>query len=64
SQEYTTHCNHIKVITNQGQIQNQNCAKMGVVNTQCDQVFVMATTDMMNGEGLVNVSTILNSKYR
>ncbi|KAE9395066.1 hypothetical protein BT96DRAFT_826785 [Gymnopus androsaceus JB14] len=49
-EEYAAHCNHVKVIANQGRIQNQNCAKSGVVNTQCDHVFVMATADMPNGE--------------
>ncbi|THU98523.1 hypothetical protein K435DRAFT_818833 [Dendrothele bispora CBS 962.96] len=53
--EYAAHCNHVKVIANQGRIQNQNCAKTGVVNTQCDHVFVMATADMQNGERYANV---------
>ncbi|THU99897.1 hypothetical protein K435DRAFT_658099 [Dendrothele bispora CBS 962.96] len=55
SEEFAAHCNHVKVIANQGRIQGQNCAKTGVVNTQCDHVFVMATADMQNGERYANV---------
>ncbi|THU85187.1 hypothetical protein K435DRAFT_869548 [Dendrothele bispora CBS 962.96] len=54
-EEFAAHCNHVKVIANQGRIQGQNCAKTGVVNTQCDHVFVMATADMQNGERYANV---------
>ncbi|THV03425.1 hypothetical protein K435DRAFT_817263 [Dendrothele bispora CBS 962.96] len=54
-EEFAAHCNHVKVIANQGRIQGQNCVKTGVVNTQCDHVFVMATADMQNGERYANV---------
>ncbi|KAJ3816710.1 hypothetical protein F5880DRAFT_1512414, partial [Lentinula raphanica] len=63
-EEYAAHCNHVKVIANQGRIQNQNCAKTGVVNTQCDHVFVMASTDMVNGEGWPVVDASLHHGFR
>ncbi|KAJ3963950.1 hypothetical protein EV361DRAFT_956450 [Lentinula raphanica] len=64
NEEYAAHCNHVKVIANQGRIQNQNCAKTGVVNTQCDHVFVMATTDMVNGEGWPIVDASLHHGFK
>ncbi|THU99408.1 hypothetical protein K435DRAFT_659064, partial [Dendrothele bispora CBS 962.96] len=63
SEEYAGHCNHVKVIANQARIQNQNCAKSGGVNTQCDHVFVLATADMQNGEKFANVDTSLHQAF-
>ncbi|THU94988.1 hypothetical protein K435DRAFT_859998 [Dendrothele bispora CBS 962.96] len=62
--EYAAHCNHVKVIANQGRIQNQNCAKTGAVNTQCDHVFVMATADMQNGERYANVDASTHQAFK
>ncbi|THU77114.1 hypothetical protein K435DRAFT_703122, partial [Dendrothele bispora CBS 962.96] len=64
SEEYAAHCNHVKVIANQGRIQNQNCAKTGAVNTQCDHVFVMATADMQNGERYANVDASTHQAFK
>ncbi|THU80286.1 hypothetical protein K435DRAFT_823700 [Dendrothele bispora CBS 962.96] len=64
SEEYAANCNHVKVIANQGRIQNQNCAKTGAVNTQCDHVFVMATADMQNGERYANIDASFHHAFK
>ncbi|THU89240.1 hypothetical protein K435DRAFT_821464 [Dendrothele bispora CBS 962.96] len=63
AEECAAACNHIKVINLQGRLQNQNCALTGGVNTQCDHVFVMATSNMQNAYPLFTMNASFHHAY-